>query len=295
MLKQINTVKLEGAQTGATQWQDQGLHKDIKAVLNQLKQELYMKNLSFEDDCANNLNKPICHTKNGKPKSFAQPLQCKLLAQALETVRNEEKKLELYLQQLQQTGYLYYSERAVTEEKYLRHLTSAMENCLSDVACGSILPCNPFEKTCQELLSYKWKTGPKTTDMGKTTRSYTAEEALFYQQNMKNSKQFESSSSGLLNNKEFFNIVDQTVARLKTQIVETYKFPKKADAASRDSLHLFWKITQEFDFSAEFLKTAQQLKSDNSLSLSQVLQSHTFQEKIQTKMQLLRELNKYQK
>ena len=184
------TDKLEGAQTGATQWQDQGYHKDLKAEVTKEKQALYAKNFTYEKDLKNNNGKPICHTKTGKPKSFLQVLNCKLLAKGMETVANDQQKQQRYLQQLIETGYLFQSKPKETNENYLKHLTKTLQGTLKTTALGTELTINPFTASYEEILSYNFKPGPKKTDVGKNTRSYTAAETQFYKKNWQQSEKF---------------------------------------------------------------------------------------------------------
>ena len=98
-----------------------------------------------------------------------------------------------------------------------------------------------------------------------------------------------------MNNTYFWKIINATVSRIASDIVTNTNFPKRENSGDAKSLSMFWEITSKIDFLTEFLQTARMQAGDDKLTLKQVLHSNTFEEKMEQKLQLLKELANCQK
>ena len=231
---------------------------------------------------------PICHTKNGKPKALSQARQVKALVEAL---ANIEKQAKRYKKDLIKIGHTIDMIDSNTDSQYLSHLTKNLQHSVSNIGMKSIFTTNPFDCTNKELLEMPLVRGRKSTDIGKTTRSYTRGETEFYKKHLLNQKEYllQNNCKDILNKKEFFFILRETAKKIISNIKKDVTFPAREKCNQGKYYRLLYDIIGKLDLKQEYLKTTQMIYG-KKVEMEAAMQSNNLKKQIERKMRLLKEL-----
>ena len=243
--------------------------------------------MSYLADLDNNNGVPICHTSGGKPKALSQARQVKALIQAL---KNIDANKNNYQKQLTKTGHTIGMIACDDDKLYLSHLTKNIQSNLANIQFSTVFDKNPLVCTNAELLDLKLPPGRKTTDFGKTTRSYTRGETQFYKKHFLNPKHTSKQENDVLNIRQFFGILRLTAQRIASKIKKEKNFPNRMQCNHAKYYRLLYDTLNMFDLKQEYLATAKSFYG-NETTMRTAMQADGLKTKMEQKLQLLKELD----